>query len=229
MFKKLREKIERALERKESERPISRDDFDRMLHEMREEVIAMRSRVPRMEKEAKELDRRAANQIKRAELAHNKGKAAQEAGELDEAQRATDAARDALAHAEELRGQADEAREEVERLRAEYQDKLAQLKYAERNRDVLIARSRRTTTSRRLDEMIRGPESGLKRFERAEEDIEAAEDRAEAERELAEALGERAPTEALDSDYELRKLEASREADELEQRLQELKRQIEEE
>ncbi len=182
-----------------------------------------------MEKEAKELDRRAANQIQRAELAHNKGKAAQEAGDLDEAHRATEAARDALTHAEELRGQADEAREEVGRLRAEYDDKLAQLKYAERNRDALIARSRRTTTSRKLDEMIRGRGSGLKRFERAEEDIETAEDMVEAERELAEALGERSSVEESETDAELRKLEASKTADELEQRLNELKRQIGEE
>lgn len=229
MFKKIREKIERALERKEAERPISRDDFDRMLAQMREEVIAMKSRIPRMEKEAKELDRRAANQIQRAELAHNKGKSAQEAGDLDEAHRATEAARDALTHAEELRGQADEAREEAARLRAEYQDKLEQLKYAERNRSTLLARSRRTTTSRKLDEMIRGPESGLKRFERAEEDIEQAEDMAEAERELSEALGERPPAEELETDYELRQLEAAKEADELERRLLELKKELEEE
>ncbi len=229
MFKRFREKIERALERKEAERPLSRDDVDRLLHEMRQELIQMKSRIPRMAKEAKELDRRAGQQIQRAEIAHNKAKEANAAGDFGEAQVATDAARDALAHAEGLRRQADEAREEVSRLEGEYEDKLEQLKEGQRNRSALIAGSRRTTTSRKLDEAIRGPESSLGRFERAEEDIEMAEDMVEAERELAEALGERTPARELETDVELRKLEAAKEADEIERKLLELKKEIEEE
>ena len=174
MFKRFRQKIERALERKEAARPINRDDIDRLLHEMRQELIQMKSRIPRMEKEATELDRRAGQQIQRAEIAHKKAKQANAATDLGAAQVATDAARDALAQAEQLRQHANEAREEVSRLEAEYEDKLEQFKEADRNRSVLVARSRRTTTARKLDEAIRGPESSLKRFERAEEDIEAA-------------------------------------------------------
>jgi phage shock protein A len=229
MFKRFRQKIERALERKEAERPLSRDDVDRLLHEMRRELIQMKSRIPRMAKEATDLDRRAGQQIQRAEIAHNKAKDANTAGDLGTAQTATDTARDALAHAEELRNQANEAREEVSRLEAEYEDKLEQFKEADRNRSALVARSRRTTTARKLDEAIRGPESSLKRFERAEEDIEAAEDMAVAERELAEALGERTPVRELEADMELRKLEAAKEADEVERKLLELKKEISEE
>ena len=229
MFRRFREKIERALARKEEERPLSRDDLDRLLYQMREELIALKARIPRIERDAMSLDRRAAQQIQRAELAHNKAQQDQRAGNLEGARMATDAARDALTHAEELRRQADESREEAERLEAEYEDKLEQLKEAERNRSALVARSRRTTTARKLDEMLRGPESGLRRFERAEEDIDAAEDMAVAERELSEALGERPPVREVETDLELRKLEAAKEADEIERRLAELKRQMEEE
>ncbi|MGD2217194.1 MAG: hypothetical protein PVJ64_10565 [Gemmatimonadales bacterium] len=229
MFKRLREKIERALERREAERPLSRDEVGRLLHGMREELIEMKSRIPRLERQAMDLDKRAAQQVQRAELAYNKARDSQSSEQIDEAQMATDAARDALSHAEDLRRQADESRGEAERLKGEYAMKMDQLKEAERNRDVLVARSRRVTTARKLDDMLRGPESGLGRFERAEDDIDAAEDLAAAEREVSEALGERPRTKEIETDYELRQLEAAREADEIEQRLQELKRQMEDE
>lgn len=227
MFKRFREKIERALERREAGRPLSRDEVDRLLHGMREELIEMRSRIPRLERQAMDLDKRAAQQVQRAELAYNKARESQGSGDMDEAQMASEAARDALSHAEDLRRQADESRGEAERLKAEYAAKMDQLKEAERNRDVLVARSRRATTARKLDDMLRGPDSGLGRFERAEDDIEAAEDLAAAEREVSEALGERPPAKQIETDYELRKLEAAKEADEIEERLKELKRQME--
>jgi phage shock protein A len=229
MFKRFRQKIERALERREAERPLSRDELDRLLHGMREELIEMKARIPRFERQAVDLDRQAGQQVQRAELAYNKAREAQGSGNLDEAQTGTEAARDALGYAEDLRRQADEARAEAERLKAEYAEKMDQLKEAERNRDVLIARSRRTTTARKLDDMLRGPESGLGRFERAEEDIDAAEDLAAAEREVSEALGERPRVKEIETEVELRRLEAAKEADEVEQRLRELKRQIESE
>ncbi|NIN72671.1 MAG: hypothetical protein GTO46_12260 [Gemmatimonadetes bacterium] len=228
MFKRFREKIERALERREAERPLSRDEVDRLLHGMREELIEMKSRIPRLERQAMDLDKRAAQQVQRAELAYNKARESQGSGDMGEAQMASEAARDALSHAEDLRRQADESRGEAERLKGEYTAKMDQLKEAERNRDVLVARSRRATTARKLDDMLRGPESGLGRLERAEDDIEAAEDLAAAEREVSEALGERPPAKQIETDYELRQLEAAKEADEIEERLKELKRQMEE-
>lgn len=227
MFKRFREKIERALERRESGRSLSRDEVDRLLHGMREELIELKSRIPRLERQSVDLDKRAALQVHRAELAYNKARESQGSGGMDEAQTATEAARDALSQAEDLRRQADESRGEAERLKGEYAAKMEQLKEAERNRDVLVARSRRATTARKLDEMLRGPESGLSRFERAEDDIEEAEDLAAAEREVSEALGERPRLKEIETDYELRQLEAAKEADEIEERLKELKRQLE--
>lgn len=229
MFKRFRERIERALERREAERPLNRDDMDRLLREMREELVDMRSRIPRLERQAQDMDQRSGQQIRRAELAHNKAREAQAAGRLDEAQMATQTARDALSYVEDSRRQADEARAEAARLRAEFDAKMDQLKEAERNRDVLLARSRRATTARKLDDMLSGPESGLSRFERAEDDIETAEDMAAAERELSEALGERPRLKDIETDYELRQIEAAKEADEVERRLTELRRQMEDE
>jgi hypothetical protein len=225
MFKRFREKIERALERKEAERSLSRDDMDRLLHQMREELIEQRSRIPKLEKELERLESRARQQIQRAELAHGKAQEAERGGDSEAAQSALDAARRALQEAEDLRRQAAETLEEVEKQKLDYSDKMDQLKEAERNRSALVARSRRVGTARKLDEMMRGPESGLKRFEKAEEDIDAAEDLAAAEREVAEALGEDTARD-LETDYELRRLDAAKEAEEIEKKLSELKRQI---
>jgi phage shock protein A len=229
MFRRFREKIERALERKEQERPLTRDDVDMLLKGMRQELIDLRSRIPRLEKESEALKARAQREIQRAELAHNKAQAAESGERPEEAQPAIEAARRALEHAEDLRSQAEDVREEVERLRVEYGEKLEQLKYAERNRSALLARSRRAGTARRLDELLRGPEGGLAKFERAEEDIETAEDMSVAEREVDEALGERSTYRELETDLELRKLESARKANEIEERLAELKRQMESE
>lgn len=229
MLRRFREKIERALERKEEERPLTREEVTRLLSEMRQELIDLRSRIPKVEKEAERLSARAQKQIQRAELAHGKAQQAQQAGNLDESHSAMDMARDALEDAESLRGQAAEMRDEAERLKAEYQDKLEQLKDAERNRGALVARSRRVTTGRKLDEMLRGPDSSIRRFEEAEEDIEEAEDLAAASREIDDALGERRSVRELETDVELRKLEAAKKADEIDERLAELRRQMEEE
>jgi|GEM_PF-749807 phage shock protein A len=229
MFRRFREKLERALERREADRPLSRVDVDELLSAMRREVIDLRSRIPRLEKEAERLAARAQQQIQRAELAHSKAQEEERAGRQDEAYTALEAARRALSDAESLRNQAAEAREEAERLKAEAADKLEQLKAAERNRSALIARSRRVGTARKLEEMLRGPGGGIRRFERAEEDIETAEDMAAATREVEEALGERQPVQEIETDLELRRLEAARQADEIEKRLADLKQQMEEE
>jgi phage shock protein A len=229
MFKRFRERIERALERKEAERPLTRDEVDDILRGMRAELIDMRSRIPKVEKEVERLSARGKKQVQLAELAHKKAQEATAAGRHEEADNAMEAARRALHDAEHLQEQAVEMRAEAERLSIEYRDKLEQFKDAERNRSALVARSRRVTTGQKLDDMLRGPESGLARFERAEEDIDMAEDLAAASREVDEALGDAPSVRELEADVELRKLEAAREADEVESKLAELKRQMEEE
>jgi phage shock protein A len=227
MFKRFREKIEKALERQEARRPLSNEEVDALLRAMRQELIDLRARIPKLEREATELDRRAKQALERAEFAHGKAQEAEAAGKLEEARVAADAARRALDGAEELRRQAEELRAELESLKAEAFDKMEQLKQAEHSRGALVARSRRTTTAARLDEMLRGPESGAKRFDRAEEAMQTADDLAEAEREVSEALGERPSARDLDAEYELRKLEAARRAEDVERRLEDLKRQLE--
>ena len=229
MFKRFREKIERALERKEAERPLTSDEVDDILRGMRAELIDMRSRIPKLEKESERLSARGKKQVQLAELAHNKAQEATASGRTDEAQNAMDAARQALHEAEHLQEQAAEMRGEAERLNIEYRDKMEQFKDAERNRSALVARSRRVTTGQKLDDMLRGPESGLARFERAEEDIEEAEDLAAASREVDAALGDAPSVRELEADVELRKLEAAKEADEIESKLAELKRQMDDE
>lgn len=229
MFRKFREKIEQVLERKESERPLTRDDIDRLLHSMREELIDIRARIPKLEKEAGRLSANAERAIAHAELAHAKAQEAKRADRPDEAHSALESARRALSEAEDLRRQSEENRAEAERLKADAADMMAQLKEAERNRDALLARARRLGTSRMLDDLLRGPESGVKKFERVEEDIDRAEDLVDATRELEETLGERRIVKEIEADVELRRLEAAREMDEVEKKLAELKRQMQRE
>lgn len=224
MFRRLREKIEQALASREASRPISRDDLDRLLHAMREELIEMRARIPRLEKQAAQLETRVQQEVRRAERAHQLAQDATAAGREAEARSAMDAAERALRQAEDLKRESIEAQEELAKLKIDTAERMEQLKDAERNRSALLARSRRAGTARQLEEALRGPESGLKRFERAEEDLQAAEDLAAASDEVEEALG--TPRVPSETDYELRQLEAADEMEEIERRLAELKREV---
>ena len=229
MFRKFRQKIEQALERKEAQRPLSRDDFDRLLHGMRDELIEIRSRIPKFEKEAAKLSARAEQGVKHAELAYAKVQEAEGAGRADEAHQAMETTRRALSEAEDLRRQSEETRAEAERLKADAAEMMAQLKEAERNRSALLARARRVGTAERLQDLLKGPESGIQRFERAEEEIDTAEDIVAARQEVDEALGDRPSLREIEADVELRKLEAAKEMDEVEERLAELKRRMQHE
>lgn len=227
MFRKLREKIEQALARREAERPISRDELDDLLGRMREEVIQLRARIPKLEKQVARIDTQVQEQIRRAERAHKAAQEAQAAGRADEASRAMEATQRALKQAEDLKQQAAEAHADLADMRADAAEKLEALKEAKRSKSVLLARSRRAGTARRLEEALHGPESGLRRFERAEEDLETAEDLAAAADEVDELLGGGKAVE--EADYELRQLEAAEEMDDVERRLAQLKREVEEE
>ena len=227
MFRKLREKIEQALARREAERPISRDELDDLLHRMRQEVIRLRARIPRVEKQVHRMEAQVQESIKRAERGHKAAQDAQAAGRTDEANRAMDATQRALRQAEDLKKQVAGAQADLAEMRADAAEKLEALKEAKRNKSVLLARSRRAGTARRLEEALRGPESGIRRFERAEEDLETAEDLAAAADEVDELLGGGKAVE--EADYELRQLEAAQEMDDVERRLAELKREIQEE
>ncbi len=190
---------------------------------MRDEVIELRARIPRLEKEVARLERAARTSVRRAELANQKAQEARASGDPAGAGRAVQAAEAAVGEAEDLRRQAAEAAEDLARLKSEAAEKLERLKDAERNKSALLARARRAGTARNLEEMLRGPESGLRRFERAEEEMDTAEDLAAAADEVEEAVGGRSAPEA---DLELRRLEEADELAEVDRRLAELKREL---
>ncbi len=225
MFRRLREKIERALESREAARALSREELDDLLHAMRKELIDLRARTARVEKEVAQLDSKAQDSVRRAEHAHRLAQDAKAAGREDEARGAMEATERALRQAEDLKRQAIEAHADLAELTAEAADKLEKLKEAQRNRHAILARSRRAKTSQRLEEAMRGPESGIRRFEQAEEDLAAAEDLVAATKEVEEALG--GPTVPVETDYELRRLEQADEMADIERRLAELKREVE--
>ncbi len=225
MFRRLREKIERALESREAARALSREELDDLLHAMRKELIDLRARTARVEKEVAQLDSKAQDSVRRAEHAHRLAQDAKAAGREDEARGAMEATERALRQAEDLKRQAIEAHADLAELTAEAADKLEKLKEAQRNRHAILARSRRAKTSQRLEEAMRGPESGIRRFEQAEEDLAAAEDLVAATKEVEEALG--GPSVPVETDYELRRLEQADEMADIERRLAELKREVE--
>ncbi len=224
MFRRWREKIERALEAREAARPLTRDEYDDLLHSMREEIIDLKARIPKLEKQVARLDGQARETVRRAERAHAAAREARASGQSEESERAMKLVQRVLQQAEDLRRQSIEAHADLSEMKADALEKLTKLKEAQRNRGVMIARSRRAGTARQLADAMQGPESGLKRFERAEEEMAGAEDLAAATQEVEEALG--GPL-AAETEYELRQLESGDEMDDMERRLAELRKEIE--
>lgn len=226
MFRRLRERIERALGRLESERTPTRDDIDDLLHGMRDEVIELRARIPRVEAQVKQMEAAARAALRRAEARRGEAAPGPEAGA--EARGPDMAAVErALGEAEDFHRQASELRAELARMRQEADEKMEMLKQGRRNRDALLARARRAGTARDLEEALRGPESGTERLERVEEEIQASEDRLEAAREIESELSGRPSL--PEAEWELERLEKASAEDEIDRRLEELKREMEEE
>lgn len=159
MFEKIRGILSDLMDALEGDRALGRDEVDRVLAEMREELIEARARLRKREGEVADFERR-----------------------LDALREDEDVERGRLA---ELEREVAARRAEVDEERAAVDDLSRRYREAVRHRDVWIAKDRRTRASETLQE---AGEEGIGDFERLEERIEADAHRLEADREVEEAL-----------------------------------------
>jgi chromosome segregation ATPase len=160
MFEGIRRLLSDALDALEGDAPVSREELDRVLAEMREELIEARARLKGQRQEVESY-------VQRLEALRERDDVAP--GDLAELEAAVRKRRAELA----------EHREVVADLTAQFKD-------AMKRRDVLPAVDRRTRAKETLRE---AGEGGLEDLERLEEGIEGEAAERAARREVEEALG----------------------------------------
>ena len=173
MLGRLRHTLSKALDALEGGRAVSREEIDRILAGMREELIEARAGLRKREEEVEDFEQRLAGLRDRPDV---------DAAQLAELE----------AEVEARRAELEEERDEVEALTDRFQE-------AVRRRDILLTRDRRTRAAETVRE---AGEEGIREFEQVEDEIHRDALEAEAERELEEELegpGDRgaAPEEAF--------------------------------
>lgn len=159
MLGKLRHTLSKALDALEGGRAVSREEIDRVLAGMREELIEARAGLRKREEEVDDFEQRLAG--------------LRERDDVDPAQLA-----ELEAEVEARRAEVEEERDEVEALTDRFQE-------AVRRRDILLTRDRR---SRASETVRQAGEEEVRRFEQVEDEIHRDALEAEAEQELEEEL-----------------------------------------
>ena len=159
MFEKMRRKLTELMDALGGDAALSRDEVDRVLSGMREELIEARARLKKREDEVADYERRL--------------DALRERGDVDPDQLA------------ELEREVGRRRTEMEEERRAVGEMSERFREAVRRRDVLVARDRR---SRASDTVREAGEEEVRKLERLEDRIEEDAHRLEGEREVEEAL-----------------------------------------
>lgn len=173
MLEKIRGKLSELLDDLGGDRALSREEIDRVLAGMREELIEVRARFRKRQEEVADYERRLAALRERDDV---------DPGQLAELEREVAGRRSEL----------EEERRTVEELSERFRE-------AVRRRDVLLAKDRRSRASETVRE---AGEEEVRDFERFEERVEEDAHRLDADREVEEALeGSAGP--GGDEDHEL--------------------------
>lgn len=179
MFEAIRRRLSGLLDALEGGPAVSREEMDRVLAGMREELIEHRARMKGHEEEVRAYERR-----------------------LEQLRDRSDVSPTDLA---ELDARVAERRSEVEEERAVIRDLTERFTEAVRRRDQLLAADRRTSAS----EAVRGAGEGAARdFDRVEEAIEDEAREVEARRSLERDLEGGSPVSSADLDRSLQEAEA---------------------
>ena len=189
MFEGIRRLLSDALDALEGDAPVSREELDRVLAEMREELIEARARLKGQRQEVESYEQR-----------------------LEALRERSDVARGDLA---ELGAAIRKRRAELAEHREVVADLTAQFKDAMKRRDVLPAVDRRTRAKETLRE---AGEGALEDLERLEEGIEGEAAERAARREVEEALGADEERDAA-TDESFREAEAAELLEELKRRM----------
>lgn len=190
MFEKIRRKLSEALDALGGDAPVSREELDRVLGEMRRELIDARAELRERRERVEEYERRL--------------EALRDRPDVDPADLA------------EIEAEVDRRRAELAEHRQVVGDLTEQFKDAVKRRDVLPARDRRARASETLRE---AGEEGVRDFQRLEEEIEGEAHRAEARREVEDALDPEAELERLVNREDFRDTEADELLSELKRRM----------
>lgn len=159
MFEEIRRTLSELADALGGDRSLTRDEIDRVLAGMREELVEARARLRQRDDEVADYERRL--------------EALEERGDVDDARLAG------------LRREVARRRADVEEERDVVEELSERFREAVRRRDVLLAKDRRS----RASETVRDAgEEEVRDFERLEERIEEGAHRVEADREVEEAL-----------------------------------------
>lgn len=197
MFRKLREAIDAALATLEGKTgQAHREDIDRLLSGMRDELIDAKSRIPVLEKDLQKLRLGLEREEKQADDCHRRARQAQEIGDEETVEVAL---RFEAKHrvAIDVWVQKIEAAEaDLAMQRQNVAEMTDQLKSATARRDSLTIRSRRAGSTER---MRGGRQSSVDEFDRLAGAIERDDDLGSARREVDLDLD---PDAALDLDFD---------------------------
>jgi phage shock protein A len=182
MFKKLKDAIESALDSLEGRSPdTTREDVERLLEGMREELIETKARVPVLEKDLQKLRMALEKETRLADDCHRRAVQAQEIGDeetVDVALRFEAKHRVAI----DVWVQKIEAAEaELAMQRQTVAEQTEQLKEARARKDVLAIRARRAGSGERVRG---GGRSSVDEFDRLVDEIEREDDLGAAGREV---------------------------------------------
>jgi phage shock protein A len=186
MFRRLKEKIESALEALEGRSPGDpRQEVDRLLAGMREELIEARAALPGLEKQISDLRAIRARELREVESCIRRAEQARKIGDDETVEVA-------VRFAEKHRSRAEVAAQKLEAAEAELamqersvREMTDQLKSALARRDAIAAQARRADAT---DSLRGGRPSAVDDFDRIVEGIEDAEQRAAAARDVEEAF-----------------------------------------
>ena len=188
MFRKLREKIEAALDALEGRSPGDpREEVDRLLAGMREELIEARAALPGLEKQISDYRAIRARELREVESCIRRAEQARKIGDEETVEVA-------VRFAEKHRNRAELAAQKLEAAEAELAlqkrsvtEMTGQLKSALARRDAIAAQARRAGATGSLRG---GGPSPVDDFDRIVEGIEDADRGAAAAREVEEAFEE---------------------------------------
>lgn len=174
MFKKLKDAIESALEALEGKSgDASREDVERLLDGMREELIETKSQVPLLEEQVKKLRLAHEREVKQADDCHRRAVQAQGIGDEETVEVALRFEAKHRVAIDVWIQKIEAAEAELAMQRQTVVEQTEQLKEARARKDVLAIQARRAGSTER---MRGGGRSSVDEFDRLADAIEREED-----------------------------------------------------
>jgi phage shock protein A len=187
MFKKLKEAIESALDALEGRSgDTTREDVEKLLDGMREELIETKAQVPVLEEQLKKLRLAHENEVKKADDCHRRAVQAQKIGDDETVEVALKFEAKHRVAVDVWQSKIAAAEAELAMQLQTVSEQTQQLKEARARKDVLEIQARRAGSTER---MRGGGRSSVDEFDRLADTIERDDDLGAANREVESDLG----------------------------------------